>query len=290
MSTGWSILENWLNQASLHVLGGVMVVLMLVAVGVGVTLHHWHHRSGRSRAEREGDLEGLVVSAVLGLLALLMGFTFSLAVDRFETRRGLVLEEANAIGTAYLRAQLLEAPHRARLGGLLLAYTDNRIALAKGPKARVAVLLPENDRLVAELWAATSAAVPTIRDPGLTGALLQSMNAVIDLDAARKTARTVRVPAEVFAVLFVYLIGTAGVLGYVFVGNRGRGAAAFMLLLLTLSFLILDIDRPTMGGVREDQSPMEQLRASLKAQPPPVFDRYRDEHARRPDRDLPHIP
>jgi hypothetical protein len=59
----------------------------------------------------------------------------------------------------------------------------------------------------------------------------------------------VRAPAEVFAVLFVYLIGAAGMLGYVFVGNRGRGAAAFMLVLLTLSFLlILDIDRPTMGG------------------------------------------
>ncbi len=273
---GWTVVEDWLNQASLHFLGGVLVVLMLLAVGVGVALHHWNYRAGRVRAEREGDLEGLVVSAVLGLLALLMGFTFSLAVDRFDTRRALVLVEANAIGTAYLRAQLLQAPHRARLSGLLLAYTDNRIALAKSAKPRTGERLAENDRLVTELWAATAAAVPSIRDPGLTGALLQSLNAVIDLDAARKTARMVRVPAEVFAVLFVYLIGTAGVLGYVFVGNRGRGAAAFMLLLLTLSFLlILDIDRPTMGGVREDQGPMEQLLVSLKAQPPPVFDRYR---------------
>ncbi|MES2034873.1 MAG: hypothetical protein V4466_11920 [Pseudomonadota bacterium] len=275
-SMGWTVVEDWLNQASLHFLGGVLVVLMLLAVGVGVALHHWNYRAGRVRAEREGDLEGLVVSAVLGLLALLMGFTFSLAVDRFDTRRALVLVEANAIGTAYLRAQLLQAPHRARLSGLLLAYTDNRIALAKSAKPRTGERLAENDRLVTELWAATAAAVPSIRDPGLTGALLQSLNAVIDLDAARKTARMVRVPAEVFAVLFVYLIGTAGVLGYVFVGNRGRGAAAFMLLLLTLSFLlILDIDRPTMGGVREDQGPMEQLLVSLKAQPPPVFDRYR---------------
>lgn len=273
---GWTVVEDWLNQASLHFLGGVLVVLMLLAVAVGVALHHWNYRAGRVRAEREGDLEGLVVSAVLGLLALLMGFTFSLAVDRFDTRRALVLVEANAIGTAYLRAQLLQAPHRARLSGLLLAYTDNRIALAKSAKPRTGERLAENDRLVTELWAATAAAVPSIRDPGLTGALLQSLNAVIDLDAARKTARVVRVPAEVFAVLFVYLIGTAGVLGYVFVGNRGRGAAAFMLLLLTLSFLlILDIDRPTMGGVREDQGPMEQLLVSLKAQPPPVFDRYR---------------
>ena len=75
--------------------------------------------------------ESYVVSAVLGLLALLLAFTFSLATDRFEARRVLVLEESNAIGTAFLRTQLLGEPHRARLSQLLIEYTDNRIVLAK---------------------------------------------------------------------------------------------------------------------------------------------------------------
>src|SRR5215217_1316805 len=232
----WKSFEHWLNHAPLLGLGGVMVVLM----------------------------------------ALLMGFTFSLAVDRFETRRALVLEEANAIGTAYLRVQLLAPPHRARMTGLLVDYTDNRIALARAQPGRAGALLAENDRLVTDLWAATSAAFPSIQDAGLSAVFLQGMNAVIDLDAARKTARGVRVPTVVFAVLFVYLLVTAGVLGYVFAADRGRGAAAVMLVLLALSLLlILDIDRPTMGGVREDQGAMEALIASLKAQPSAVFDRYR---------------
>ncbi len=279
---GWSSFEHWLNNASLLWLGGTIVVLMVIAVAVGIALRGWNDRHTASNGTGGQNLEGYVVSAVLTLLALLMGFTFSLAVDRFETRRRLVLEEANAIGTAYLRAQLLEAPHRARMSALLFDYTDNRVVLAKAQPGHNSAFLVKNDQLVTDLWVATVAAFPSITDPGLSAVFLQSMNAVIDLDAARKAARQVRVPTVVFGVLSFYLVVTAGVLGYVFVGSRGRGAAAIMLVLLTLSLLlILDIDRPTTGGVREGQAPMEALLASLKTQPPAVFDRYRLEDAKR---------
>ena len=85
--------------------------------------------------------EGYVVSAVLGLLALMLGFTLAMAVDRYETRRALVLEEANAIGTTYLRAQLFGEPHRARLSKLLVEYNDNRLALALARRNDVPTLL-----------------------------------------------------------------------------------------------------------------------------------------------------
>lgn len=278
----WNTLNYWLNNSPLLLLGGGVLILMTGAVAGGISLRAWNDRRDPSGSRSgEGGLEGYVVSAVLGLLALLMGFTFSLAVDRFEMRRALVLEEANAIGTAYLRAQLLPEPHRARIGQLLVNYTDNRINLAKAPPDRIPPLLAVNDQMLTDLWAATASAFVTIKGLDFSSTFVDSVNNVIDLDAARKTARTARVPAEVFFVLFVYLIVTAGVLGYVFVGNRGRGAAAFMLVLLTLSLLlILDIDRPNKGGVREAQTPMEQLRASFKAQPPAVFDRYLMEDAK----------
>ncbi len=272
----WHTLHDWLNNSPLLLLGGGILILMTLAVAGGIALRSWNDRRDPSGSRGgEGGLEGYVVSAVLGLLALLMGFTFSLAVDRFEMRRALVLEEANAIGTAYLRAQLLQEPHRTRIGRLLVNYTDNRILLGQAPPDRVPPLLAANDRMLTDLWAATASAFVTIKDLDFSSTFVDSVNNVIDLDAARKTARLARVPAEVFFVLFVYLIVTAGVLGYVFVGNRGRGAAAFMLALLTLSLLlILDIDRPNKGGVREAQTPMEQLKASFKTQPPAVFDRY----------------
>ena len=278
----WNTLNGWLNNAPLLILGGGTLILMTMAVGAGVALRAWND-GGRQIGKKgeDGGLEGYVVSAVLGLLALLMGFTFSLAVDRFETRRTLVLEEANAIGTTYLRAQLLEQPHRERISQLLVNYTDNRIALAKAPPDRVAPLLAANDRMLTDLWAATASAFVTIKGIDFSSTFVDGVNNVIDLDAARKTARMARVPSEVFFVLFVYLIVTAGVLGYVFVGNRGRGAAIFMLVLLTLSLLlILDIDRPNKGGIRESQTAMEQLRATFKSQPPTVFDRYLIEDAK----------
>ena len=278
----WNTLNGWLNNAPLLILGGGTLILMTMAVGAGVALRAWND-GGRQIGKKgeDGGLEGYVVSAVLGLLALLMGFTFSLAVDRFETRRTLVLEEANAIGTTYLRAQLLEQPHRERISRLLVNYTDNRIALAKAPPDRVAPLLAANDRMLTDLWAATASAFVTIKGIDFSSTFVDGVNNVIDLDAARKTARMARVPSEVFFVLFVYLIVTAGVLGYVFVGNRGRGAAIFMLVLLTLSLLlILDIDRPNKGGIRESQTAMEQLRATFKSQPPTVFDRYLIEDAK----------
>lgn len=278
----WHTLHDWLNNSPLLLLGGGVLILMTLAVAGGIALRTWNDRRDPSGSRGgEGGLEGYVVSAVLGLLALLMGFTFSLAVDRFEMRRALVLEEANAIGTTYLRAQLLQEPHRTRISQLLVNYTDNRITLGTAPPDRIAPLLVENDRMLTDLWAATASAFVTIKGIDFSSTFVDGVNNVIDLDAARKTARMARVPAEVFFVLFVYLIVTAGVLGYVFVGNRGRGAAAFMLALLTLSLLlILDIDRPNKGGVREAQTPMEQLRASFKAQPPAVFDRYLAEDAK----------
>ena len=110
-----------------------------------------------AQAQISGGQEGYVVSAVLGLLAFLLGFAFSLATDRFETRRHLVLEESNAIGTAFLRAQLLGEPHRARLSDLLVRYTENKIALARAQPDQQPPLLAIDDKLITEIWAATAA-------------------------------------------------------------------------------------------------------------------------------------
>ena len=112
------------------------------------SLRAWHDAARRFRGPRRASLanrrrkeegtttsmrqEGYLVGSMLGILALLMAFSFSMALDRYEERRHLVIQEANAIGTAYLRAQLLDEPYRTRLSRLLVDYTDNRIALGTG--------------------------------------------------------------------------------------------------------------------------------------------------------------
>jgi hypothetical protein len=269
-----SAFQAWLTTNPLWMVGLALFATMCVAAAAGTLLQQ--RRVQNDKAASSDGQEGYIVSAVLGLLALLLGFTFSLAVDRFETRRHLVLEEANAIGTAYLRAQLLPEPHRARTTGILVRYTDNRILLAQAKPGQNAQLLATNDSLLTDLWAATAAAFDDIKRYDFSSTYVDSINALIDLDASRKTARLARVPAEVFVVLFVYLVTTAGVLGYVLRGYRGRLAAGFLLFLLTLSLLlIIDIDRPTGGGIVESQRPMLELRKSMDAQPPQIFDRWR---------------
>lgn len=119
-----------------------------------------------------------------------------------------------------------------------------------------------------DLWTATVAAFPTVRSVDFSSSYLETMNNLIDLDAARKAARDIRVPPDIFFVLFVYLVVTAGVLGYVLVGGRGRAAAGFLFVLLAMSvLLVIDIDRAKQGGITESQAPMLRLRDSLRAQP-----------------------
>ena len=277
----WTPLQNWLSLAPLPAVALMLFVAMCVAVALGILSRYLREKIRHRPADSEGQ-EGYIVSAVLGLLALLMGFTFSLAVDRFEARRRLVLEQANAIGTAYLRAQVLDEPHRTRMSGLLVRYLDNRIALAKAkPGQGRPPELAVNDALVTDIWAGSVAAFDSIKGLDFSSTYMDSMNALIDLDAARKAARTARVPPEVFVVLIVYLITTAAVLGHVLTGLRGRLAAGFLLVLLTLSLvLIIDIDRPTLGGIVESQGPMEELRKSLAATPADRYQKWRTESER----------
>lgn len=220
----------------------------------------------------EDGQEAYIVSAVLGLLALLMGFTFSLALDRYEDRRELVLQEANALGTAYLRAQLLPEPARSDISAILSDYTDNRIDLAGQRKENFAELLATNDALLVDLWARTVAAVENAGATPITSQFVASINEVIDLDASRKNARAAKVPSAVYAVLFIYFMVAAAILGYVLTGFWSRLAAVFLFVLFTLSLLlIIDIDRPLVGELREDQLPMEQLRDFIAGAPPDRF-------------------
>lgn len=247
----------------------ILLAVLLAAARLG----HGLRIRDRLPAE-ETQSEGYSVTAILGLLALLTGFTFSLAIERFEARRQLVLEHANAIGTTYLRVQLLPEPHRTRLSGLIMDYTANAIVLAQAPSP---ARLTKDDEILTSLWAASAAAYDSVKALPYASTFVASMNSLIDYDGARRATRLAHVPPIVFAVLLVYLIGTAFILGYVMKSRRGQLSAAFLLFLLTLSqLLILDLDHPTAGTVRESQVPLENLLQSLKQQPPGVFDRWRD--------------
>jgi hypothetical protein len=254
----WAGFEAWLSSATSAAIAGTLFGLVLATFVAG----RFARGAFKRTTSKEGDT--FLISSVLGLLALMLSFTFALAADRFEARRLLVQEEANAIGTMYLRAQLLQAPHRARISDILLRYTDNRIALATAPREAIPPLLETNDRLLGEFWRASAAAWPSIQGLDFSSTFYDSVNRVIDLDASRKSARMARVPAEVFALLFLYVAASAAALGFTATNLRSIGfTGLFLALLLLFLLVIIDIDRPAGGGIRESQGPMERLRVSL---------------------------
>jgi hypothetical protein len=250
---------------------------MVAGAAIGQVLRIWRAKrtahdgdeSGQSVAQ-EGNLHG----AVLGTLGLLLAFSFGMVLERYEDRRALAIQEADAIEMAYLRAQILDEPHRSRLSNLLLEYTANRIDLSS-VNGEGGAFLEKNDRLLTEIWAGVRAARESALADGMTTTLLIAFNDVIDLDSDRKIAWELRLPVDVLTLLLAYLVITTAVIGYQIDGPRGRRAALalFMLIALSIAF-IADINRPQSGSEPESQEPLIMLLASLRAQPPPVFDQF----------------
>ena len=266
-------LTDWVSGLSLAGVALVMLASMLLAALAGRALHQLRRRLAPEHEEAEHSQESYLIGSMLGLLALLLAFSFAMAVDRYEERRHLVIQEANAIGTAYLRSQLLDQPHRARLSGLLVQYTDNRIALGSAGRDEVVSRLAANDKLLTEIWAAVTAARDSAHAYGISTPILMTFNEVIDLDTERKVARLVRVPVPVLLLLYSFLNMTAGVLGFVLEGRRAWLGAFVLFVLLSLYVsIIADLNRPASGNIRESQEPMLMLRQALKAQPPKIFD------------------
>jgi hypothetical protein len=270
-------LADWLSNLSIVSIGIGTLALMLIASGAGHLTRKARERRASKKARESAESvaqEGYLFGSLLGLLGLLLAFSFGMVLSRYEARRELVTTEANAIGTAYLRAQLLDEPHRSRLSQLLIAYTGNRIELADGG-GESPLLLARNDQLLIDIWAAIRASRESALAHGVTTAMLISYNEVIDLDTERKVAWSLRVPVEVMVLLIVYLAVMAAVVGHQVQGPRGKRAAIAFFIAVALSITVItDLNRPMSGHARESQKAMLMLLQSLRAQPPQVFDRF----------------
>ena len=234
---------------------------VVVAVEIGYQLGRFRRR--RSDEEKEAPV-GAIVAATLGLLAFMLAFTFSLAATRYDSRRMVVLDEANAIGTTFLRAGMLPEPHGAECRKLLKNYVDVRLHAAES--GDVEEVLSESGKLHRALWdQATQAAA---KDPHsiVTGLFIQSLNEVIDLHSKRVLlALRNRIPEIVWLALYFITVLSMSALGYQEGLARSRRSLAVLSLMLTFSAVILliaDLDRPREGLVRVSQRSMLDLRES----------------------------
>jgi hypothetical protein len=250
----------------------IFFVALLVARELGAFLRTRRNRRkvqqpGTPSDVAAGEGDSFSTNTVLGLLALLIGFTFSLALGRYDERRSLVLHEANALGTTWLRTDLLETPDAERVRAVLRRYVDARVDFAKAKTAQQEVeQYARSSALQAELWAAVMAATTSFRDTPRASLMITSTNESIDLAGERFAARQDHIPHRILRMLFLFALFAAGLLGYERV--RQRTSTTLLLLLFSLAVgLVLDLDLPSTGGINVPQDPMLDLQRSLA--PPP---------------------
>jgi hypothetical protein len=239
------------------------VVLILAAGEIGRRIGI---RAGAHGAGNPSTLE----SAVLGLMALMIGFTFAMALSRFEARRDAVLNEANAIGTTALRARLLPRPERDEVLRLLREYVSVRLDVTNRPvsRAELAAAIDKSNSIQEALW--QQAKAMSAKDTGMvpTGLFIQTLNEMIDDNGKRLAALRNRVPNIVMLALFgIAAFGTAFA-GYGSGLEARRAHLPIYLTALLLSgviLLILDLDRPGTGFVEVSQQPMVDTAASIAA-------------------------
>jgi hypothetical protein len=212
-----------------------------------------------------------VETVAFGLLGLLLAFTFSGAADRFDKRRALVVEEANDIGTAWLRLDLLPAAAQPKLRDSFRKYTDSRIATYRiFSESGLKPAQAEYARSVAlqnEIWANAVAACREAPSQA-TVVLLPALNAMIDITATRMAATQMHPPRIVFVVLGVISLVCAFLAGYQMGASVARSWPHVVVLAALLSFVlyvILDFEYPRLGLIRVDDFDqlLVQVRASM---------------------------
>jgi len=242
----------------------VLVGVLLVAEEVGFRVKG--RTSLGSDSIEKGDV-ALVLGAVLTLVALLLGFTYAMSQGRYETRRQLIVDEANAIGTTYLRAKALPEPRSSQIQELLRQYTALRVEIASMKDyspARIHEADNRSKELHSLIWSHATALAKESPN-AIVSIFLQTLNEMIDLHSKRLAAFRNRVPLSIYLVLFVVSIITLWLMGYYF-GRRHGGkilTTVVVLLLASVMWLIMDLDDPVHGTIRASQQSLIELHQDL---------------------------
>ena len=242
----------------------VLMGVLLVAEELGFRLKG-KMRPGSDNIEI-ADI-ALILGAVLTLVALLLGFTYAMSEGRFETRRQLVVEEANAIGTTYLRAKALPEPRSSQIQELLRQYLALRVEIATkidDNPGKMREMDTRSKQLHSLIWAHAAALARESPNP-VTSIFLQTLNEMIDLHSKRLAAFRNRVPLSIYLVLLIVSIITLWLVGYYF-GRRQRGrilTTVVALLVASVMWLIMDLDQPARGTIRASQQSLIELHQDL---------------------------
>ncbi len=237
------------------------LLFLWVSEWIGASLR----RMRRKTQEEERDDFNLIAAGTLTLLGLIIGFSFSMAISRYDQRKNYEEAEANAIGTEYVRADLLPAADGARVRELMRSYLDQRILFyVTRDERELQRINAATSRLQSQLWSAVQA--PAVAQPTPVATLTVSgMNDVLNSQGYTQAAWWNRIPVNAWSLMGGIAICSHLLIGY---GMRHTGGKSFLFSILPLVvsmsfFLISDIDSPRRGIIRVRPQNLDSLSRSL---------------------------
>jgi hypothetical protein len=236
-----------------------------------IALFEVGRRIGLSRlaADPEGAQKGVgaVEGSVFALVGLLIAFTFSGAASRFDTRRELIIEETNSIGTAWLRLDLLPTNDQAALRDLFRQYLDSRLDVyRKLPDiAASEIELVRVAQLQRQIWQLAVSSTRSANSPPLTTLLMPALNDMFDIATTRVEASRMHPPLTIFFMLVGLVFAAATLVGYAMAGGRGRNwlhIVGFATVTTLAVYVIIDLEYPRFGFIRVDAA--DQMMMDLR--------------------------
>ena len=240
----------------------ILFLLILLANEAGYRLGHYYQ--SRTDADVKNHTN-TIQAGTLGLLALILGFTFNMALQRYNSRSHAVIQEASAIGTALLRTDLLPQPYDSVTHALLQNYISLRLAVSNTGHAKFQeqqALSAETEKLQKMLWIIAVRAAEVDPRPVTTGYFIDALNSMIDAHGERNALLQLHVPEVILFLLFIVFIMSGALMGYASGLGRRRTTIPTMMMTFLISlvvFIIIDLDRPERGIIKVNQESMLQL-------------------------------
>jgi predicted membrane protein len=255
--------DDFFYRQNEFVVGAVFLVTLLAA---GELAHQLGRRRRRNQAPAPAIHLTEIQTAVFAVLGLLLAFSLAIALSRFDSRKQALVEETNAIGTAYLRTRLLPASEQASAVALFRRYTDLRIASARPGWNLNATLRRQTSGAQDELWSQATTAANLDPRSVSTSLYVQALNTMFDAQSSRDAARLNHLPLTGPLLIFAVSISAIGILGYRTRLEGGRSLVAEVTLALVLAAIvvtIIDLDHPYQGVVVISQDIITQLRQTM---------------------------
>lgn len=258
----------WPTWTTIAVLLGVMMLANEIGFRAGRSLH-------REEPETSRTVSNALKGSIFGLVAFLLAFSFSMTSSRHDARRRTVLDEANAVGTCYLRASLLGEPYRTKIRGDLRQFVDVRLDYFQNGLEPIEVADDSQrmNELLDQIWASVEAAFRNDPQQVHTSQIIPAVNDVVDLNSTRAWIATSHIQPIVLLLLILCVVVSSLLIGHSSGQARRRHLglwAAFNVLFALVFFVLLDFDRPRRGLIQVDHSPLIELQQTMDPGPPAI--------------------